>query len=70
MTINQSTTFVVGGKSNNSVKGSPQKLIPIVAAPKRAPDFVATVATFQDQAAIYRLSGGDFHSFYGEGIWE
>lgn len=58
MTINQTSTFVVGGKTNSSsVKGDPKKLIPIVLAPKRAPDFVATVPTFQDQAAIYRLSG-------------
>lgn len=57
MTINQSTTFVVGGKSNNSVKGTPEKLKSILPPPNRAPDFIATVATFQDQAAIYRLSG-------------
>jgi (3R)-3-hydroxyacyl-CoA dehydrogenase / 3a,7a,12a-trihydroxy-5b-cholest-24-enoyl-CoA hydratase / enoyl-CoA hydratase 2 len=57
MTINQSSTFVVGGKSNNSVKGQPEKVITIQPAPKRAPDYVATVPTFQDQAALYRLSG-------------
>jgi hypothetical protein len=60
MTIGQSSTFVVGGKSNGSVKGQPEKVITIQPAPKRNPDYVATVPTFQDQAALYRLSGGDF----------
>lgn len=58
MTRNQSSTFVVGGKSNNTVKGNPDKVIPILPPPKRNPDYVATVPTYVDQAALYRLSGG------------
>lgn len=58
MTRNQSSTFVVGGKSNNSVKGNPDKVVPILPPPKRNPDFIATVPTYVDQAALYRLSGG------------
>lgn len=58
MTRNQSSTFVVGGKSNNSVKGHPEQVIPILPPPNRNPDYVATVPTNVDQAALYRLSGG------------
>lgn len=58
MTRSQSSTFVVGGKSNNTFKGFPEKVINIKPAPKRQPDFVATCKTNVDQAALYRLSGG------------
>ncbi len=58
MTRNQSSTFIVGGKSKNNLKGKPEKVISILPPPKRNPDFVATVPTYLDQAALYRLSGG------------
>lgn len=59
----QSSTFVVGGKSNNSVKGQPEKVIQIQNAPKRAPDSTALMKTSIDQSALYRLSGGSYLIF-------
>lgn len=64
MTRNQSSTFVVGGKSNNTVKGNPDIVIPILPPPKRNPDYVATITTNVDQAALYRLSGGNHFYIY------
>lgn len=54
----QSSTFVVGGKTNNTIKGQPEKVIQIQNAPKRAPDSTALMKTCIDQSALYRLSGG------------
>lgn len=34
-----------------------EQVIPTVPAPTRSPDFVVTVTTSPDQAALYRLSG-------------
>lgn len=53
----QTSTFVVGGKSNNSVKSQPEKVVEILPAPKRAPDHTALMKTTIDQSALYRLSG-------------
>lgn len=54
----QTSTFVVSGRSNNSVKGQPDKVIPIQPNPTRAPDTTVMMKTNIDQSALYRLSGG------------
>jgi hypothetical protein len=66
LTRAQSSTFIVRGTSNGKYGGQPDKVIPILPKPARQPDFTALVKTSVDQAALYRLSGGE-KSLYSKG---
>lgn len=54
---NQSATFVVGAGNFGGKSKPTDQVIPTIPSPSRTPDFVTTVTTSPDQAALYRLSG-------------
>ncbi|TDG42772.1 hypothetical protein AWZ03_010819 [Drosophila navojoa] len=54
---NQSAIFVVGAGKFGGKKDPIAGVVPLAAAPKRAPDATIEYKTSEDQAALYRLSG-------------
>lgn len=54
---NQSSTFLVGCGNFGGKKDPSTEVVPCVMAPKTKPDASLQLKTFEDQAALYRLSG-------------
>lgn len=54
---NQSSTFIVGCGNFGGKKEPSSEVVPCVPAPKSKPEATMRLKTFEDQAAIYRLSG-------------
>lgn len=68
---NQSSTFVVGAGNFGGKSKPNDQVIQTIPPPSRSPDFVTTVKTSPDQAALYRLSGdyNPMHIDANFGMW-